>query len=302
MDATIAIPTHQSIGGIRVGSIAFGCMRFGGAGLADVTARVETALDCGMNVLDTAPVYGSGDEGFGSGEAKLGEMFLARPDLRAETVLVTKAGIHPPVPYDSSRENLIQSCEASLRRLCTDRIDLFLIHRPDLLARFDEVAAALSQLRASGKIKEAGVSNFTHTQFRALQAKLDFPLVASQPEFSALHPEPLVDGVLDMAQEFNLATMAWSPLGGGRLVDRAEPQDDREARVFGALDHIGEINEVSRDVAALAWVLAHPANVVGIIGTQNLGRIRNAARATDVKIARRDWYAVLEAWRGEPMP
>lgn len=302
MDGTLEIPAHLMLGKTRVGRIAYGCMRFDGATLAETTAKIETALDCGMNILDTAPVYSAGSEGFGSGEAKLGEVFLSRPDLRAESILVTKAGIHPPVPYDSSRVNLIESCEASLRRLCTDRIDVFLIHRPDLLASFEEVAEALTQLRKQGKIREAGVSNFTHTQFRALQAKLDFPLVVSQPEFSALHPDPLFDGVLDLAQEFGLMTMAWSPLGGGRLIEGASPKDSCEARVFGALDHIGEINEVSRDVAALAWVLAHPANMVGIIGTQNLGRIRMAAKATTLKITRRDWYAVLEACRGERMP
>ncbi|WP_204113842.1 aldo/keto reductase [Shimia biformata] len=303
MTNALPIARDARIGPFTAGRIAYGCWRFAGSTPDEATAKIEAALSVGANLIDTAAIYGFGDPGFGAAEEKLGGVLKAQPGLRDQIVLVTKAGIHPPLPYDSRAENLIDSCSGSLKRLETDRIDVFLIHRPDLLASYDEVAEALTHLRAAGKIREAGVSNFTPAQTRALQSKLDFPLVVSQPEFSAVHTDPLTDGTTDLAQELGLALMAWSPLAGGRLVSgqRGEP-GSVEARVLAVLDEIASENGVGIDHAALAWVLAHPAASFAIIGTQSPDRIRDSVRALDVKLSRRDWYAVLEAARGEPMP
>jgi predicted oxidoreductase len=161
----------------------------------------------------------------------------------------------------------------------------------------------LARLRADGKIREAGVSNFSHTQIRALQSKLDFPLVASQPEFSPLAIGPLEDGTLDVAQELGLSVMAWSPLGGGRLTAGHTPEaGTQEARVLAVLEAIASRENVGVDHVALAWVLAHPANVFALIGTQNVARIEASAKAFDVKLSRQDWYDILVAARGAEMP
>ncbi|TCL08894.1 putative oxidoreductase [Shimia isoporae] len=302
-EGVLSIERTGRIGGFEAGRLAYGCWRFAGSTVSEATRKIEAALEIGANLLDTAAIYGFGDQGFGAAEAVLGDVYAAQSGLRDRTVLVTKAGIHPPVPYDSRASNLIESCEASLARLRTDAIDVFLIHRPDLLASFEEVAAALTKLRADGKVRAAGVSNFTHTQVRALQSKLDFPLVATQPEFSPLAIAPLEDGTLDVAQEFDMATMAWSPLGGGRLTGAHHPDaGTQEARVLAVLDGIATREGVGVDHVALAWVLAHPANVFALIGTQNVGRIRESAKAFDVSLSRQDWYDVLVAARGAPMP
>ncbi|SFL24209.1 aldo/keto reductase [Shimia haliotis] len=291
------------IGPFEAGRLAYGCWRFAGSTVSEATAKVEAALEIGANMLDTAAIYGFGQQGFGAAEAVLGEVYAAQPSLREQTVLVTKAGIHPPVPYDSRASNLIESCEASLARLKTDAIDVFLIHRPDFLASFEEVALALTTLQEDGKIREAGVSNFTHTQVRALQSKLDFPLVATQPEFSPLAIAPLEDGTLDIAQELELAVMAWSPLGGGRLTSAHKPEaGTQEARVLAVLESIATREGVGVDHVALAWVLTHPANVFALIGTQNVARIKDSARAYDVQLSRQDWYDILVAARGAAMP
>ncbi len=299
------LPLHRSskVGPFDVGRLAYGCWRLAGSSVEDATAKVDAALDIGANLVDTAAIYGFGNPGFGGAESVLGAVYAANKGLRDKTVLVTKAGIHPPVPYDSSKANLIASCEGSLARLQTDVIDVFLIHRPDLLASYDEMAAALTALRDAGKIREAGVSNFSHTQIRALQSKLDFPLVVTQPEFSPLATAALEDGTLDIAQEFDLAVMAWSPLGGGRLTDGHQPEaGTQEARVLSVLEAIAAREGCGVDHVALAWVMAHPANVFALIGTQNLGRIRESAKAYDVKLSRQDWYDVLVAARGVGMP
>ncbi|MBO9397599.1 aldo/keto reductase [Shimia sp. R9_2] len=299
----LQIAKTTKIGPFDTGRLAYGCWRFAGSTAAEAAQKVHAALEIGANLVDTAAIYGFGAEGFGAAEEVLGAVYRAEKDLRARTVLVTKAGIHPPVPYDSRASNLIASCEGSLARLGTDTIDVFLIHRPDLLASFEEVADALTQLRQAGKIREAGVSNFTHTQIRALQSKLDFPLVASQPEFSPLAIDPLEDGTLDIAQELNLAVMAWSPLGGGRLTAAHQPEaGTQEARVLTVLEGIATRESVGVDHVALAWVLAHPSNLIALIGTQNVARIKDSAKVFDVRLSRQDWYDVLVAARGKAMP
>ena len=290
-----------TVGPLTVSRLGYGCWRFSGSSVAEAQAKVEAALAAGITLLDTAPIYGFGEEGFGDAEARLGDLFAAQPGLRDQLTLVTKAGIHPPVPYDSSYANLMSSAEASLQRLKTDVIDLFLIHRPDFLASHAEVGRALSELVASGKVRAVGVSNYTPAMTRALQAHCDVPLVATQPEFSALHPAPLYDGTLDLAQELGLMTMAWSPLGGGALAT-GQGDHPRLGAVVAALDRIAAEQDTRRDAVALAWVLAHPAHTVALIGSQSPERIRASAAAYDVTMSRADWYAILEASLGERMP
>ncbi len=300
-DEILTIPRTGHLGSAEIGRLSYGCWRFATSTLGEARGKIMAALEIGANLIDTADIYGHGETGFGGAETRLGEVLASEPGLRDQTVLVTKGGIVPPIPYDNRKDYLIKACEASLSRLKVETIDLYLIHRPDLLASFDEIAEALMALRRSGKIREAGVSNYTVAQTRALQSKLDFDLAATQPEISPLVIEPLFDGTLDLAQELGMTPMAWSPLAGGRLMGAAG-SDEKIARIQAELDRIADQNNCGRDAIILAWLLAHPANIVPIIGSQNSDRIRTAALAYDAKMSRRDWYAVLEASRGEKMP
>ena len=260
-----------TVGPFTVSRLGYGYWRFSGSSVAEAQVKVEAALEAGITILDTAPICGFGKEGFGDAEARLGDLFAAQPGMRDQVTLVTKAGIHPPVPYDSSYANLMSSAEASPQWLKTDVIDPFLIHWPaDFLASDAEAGRALSELVASGKVRAVGVSSYTPAMTRPLQAQFDVPVVATQPEFSAAHPAPPYDGTLDLAQELGMITMAWSPPVGGAL--------------------------------ALAWVLAHPANTLDLIGSQSPKRISASAAAFDVTMSQADWYAILEASLGERMP
>ena len=283
-----------------IGPIAFGQWRFTSDDLDHAQSLLETALDAGMNLIDTADVYGLdwGGTGFGSVEAVLGEVIRRAPRLRESMVLATKGGIRPPVPYDSSRDWLIQACEDSLRRLCTDTIDLYQLHRPDLLSHPADVAATLTELRTQGKIREVGVSNHTVAQTQALQSHLDFPLVAVQPEFSAVVLDPMRDGTLDLCMTTGMVPLAWSPLAGGSLATG----DGLRAELKAVLDELAERESVDRSHIALACLLAHPAGVVPIIGTQNRGRLADSVRALDVRLDRSDVYAVIQASDGVPLP
>lgn len=287
------------LNGRPVGRLAYGCWRLPGTPQAGVAEKIQAALEIGANVIDTADVYGAGEA-----ESMLGRWLGAQPSRRDHMTLVTKGGISPPLPYNSSKDYLIAACEASLRRLQTDHVDLYLIHRPDLLTGAEEAAAALTALKDSGKVLAVGVSNHSLEQTRALQAFLDFPLTATQPEISAWVTDSLFDGILDHAQTADLLPMAWSPLAGGLLATGKAPPDgrDRFEMLIAVIDRIAAANDVTRDCVAVAWLLAHPAGIMPILGTQAPGRIRSAARALEVRMTRRDWYEILEAGLGRKMP
>lgn len=288
--------------GLVVGSVAFGCWRFAGASIADSQAKIEAALDVGANLIDTADIYGFGgpgpDDGFGAAELLLGEVLAASPPLRDRMVVATKGGISPPTPYNSGGAALIDACEASLRRLGVDVIDLYQVHRPDLLAHPEEVAAALSGLVESGKVRHLGVSNYTPSQTAALVRYLPSTLVSIQPEFSLIHQDSIDDGTLDQAMELGLTPLAWSPLAGGRLT--SSDSGDRPD-LAAALDQVADAHDTDRDVVALAAVLAHPSRPVAIIGTQNLGRIRRQAAAMHVVLSKAEVYRLLAA-AGRTLP
>ncbi|MEZ5954674.1 MAG: aldo/keto reductase [Hyphomonas sp.] len=290
------------LGTFTVGTIAYGCWRFAGSTPAEAREKIETALDAGMTLIDTADIYGFGQPcGFGGAEAVLGDVIAADKSLRERMVIATKGGIIPPRPYDSSYSYLIGAAEASLRRLRIEQIDLYQIHRPDLTTPVEETARALNALVASGKVKHVGVSNFTVAQTRALQAHLDTALVSTQPEFSAVCQDSITDGTLDWCSETAAACLAWSPLGGGRLADGGA-RNAQEERVSATLNAMADKYSVSTAVTALAFVLKHQANIIPIIGTQTPARIREAAAAAQLEISARDFYDIIEAWRGVPMP
>ena len=310
MGALTPDPSPRRLGksDLSVGPIAYGCWRFAGTDVAAAREKIETALELGMTLVDTADIYGcDSGQGVGAAESLLGEVLADAPALRGRMVLATKAGIVPGTPYDSSAAHLREACEASLRRLRTDTLDLYQIHRPDLLAHPAEVAATLAELRQAGKIREVGVSNHTAAQFDALQADLPFAVATHQPELSALCLDPLRDGVLDQCLRTGATPLAWSPLAGGRLgLDareaRARPEGPRLAPLVEGLEALARARGVPRSAVALAFLMVHPAGVIPIVGSQRTERISECAQATRVELGRGEWYGLVEASLGEKLP
>ena len=297
-------PATRQLGssGIAVSPIAWGMWRLAenGRTASDAAKLVHAALDAGITFLDTADIYGfDGSGGFGDAEVLLGEVLAADASLRDRMVLATKGGIMPPLPYDQSANYLRNAIDASLARLKVDSVDLWQIHRPDILAHPQEVARVLDDAVASGKVRALGVSNFTMAQIAALNHFLGNKLVATQPEISPLRIDCFENGELDQAMLLGLTPLAWSPLGGGRL---AAPESTRDKAVAAALDAVAEAQGVSRTVAAYSWLMAHPAGIIPIIGSQNPNRIAEGAEALKVRWTRTEWYAVLVAARGVPLP
>ena len=294
-----APPSTRALGGKTISSLAWGMWRFAGeAGAAQ--ALVEAVLENGITLFDTADIYGfNGTAGFGDAEALLGQVFKAAPALRSQMVLATKGGIMPPRPYDQSRDYLMAALTASLTRLDTDHVDLWQIHRPDILAHPHETARVLEDMVTSGKVGAVGVSNFTQSQTAALAHFLTIPIASIQPEFSPLAIAPAEDGLLDQAMMLGTAVLAWSPLGQGRI---AHPTTKRELDVADALDAVANAQGVSRTAVAYSWIMAHPCGAIPIVGSQQAARIAEAADAFTVRWTRTDWYAVLTAARQEPLP
>ncbi|MEX0298029.1 MAG: aldo/keto reductase family oxidoreductase [Kordiimonas sp.] len=308
MSDYLSIPTRYNVQAtdLEIGSLAYGCWRFAGSSVEQASTKINTALGSGLNLIDTADIYTDNwPEGFGNSEKLLGDVFKATPALRHQIILATKGGIIPGLPYNSSASYLIEACEASLKRLNTDVIDIYQIHRPDLTTSLAETAEALTKLKDAGKIRYAGVSNYTYSQYQALQTHLPFSLISHQPEFSCIETSPLTDGILDQCQEHDLLAIAWSPLAGGALVagqiDNHRHQTKLN-RLLPVLDRLAENNATTRTAVALAFILAHPAKTIPIIGTQTPERIKESTQAFDVKLTRRDWYDILEASIGEQMP
>jgi aryl-alcohol dehydrogenase-like predicted oxidoreductase len=266
-----------------------------GRARSSLEAALESFATPDSRVLvDTADGYGSE---FGEAERVLGEVLAAAPGLRARMVLATKAGIRPGVPYDNTPGYLRAACEDSLRRLRVDVIDLFQVHRLDLFTAPAEVAATLSQLRSSGKVREVGVSNASVSQLDDLAAHRGSPLAAVQAEYSLVDRRPLDDGGLAWCLRHGSVPLAYSPLGGGRVLDElGEPLDVLARR------ESTEERPVPPAAVALAWVAAHPSHPVAIVGTQRPERIRSLATALDLSLSRADLYALLEAAQGHPMP
>jgi predicted oxidoreductase len=271
---------------------------------------MRAAYEAGYTLFDNADIYCHGEA-----ERLLGEVLREVPGMRERVLIATKGGIRPagdPAPdspsrWDFSAEYIVAACEASLRRLGIETIDLYLLHRPDFLADPEEIAKAFSQLKSSGKARFFGVSNFRPTLVTAVQAACPVPLVAHQVEISLAKLDALTDGTLDQCMIEGLTPMAWSPLASGLLGAGATLLLDaqktyRPEAFLPVLDKIAAGHGVSRVVLALAWLLKHPSHIQPIVGSTNPERIREATEATKIELTREEWYQMLVAARGEPLP
>jgi predicted oxidoreductase len=270
----------------------------------EINRLLLTCLELGITTLDTAEIYGLYEV-----ERAIGEALALSPGLRDKLEIATKAGIYVPCKYhpdrhtahyDASGVRMIKSLEKSLRFLGTDHVELLLVHRPDWLTGAEDTAGGLNQLLREGKIRAAGVSNYTTAQFDLLNGYMDRALATNQVEFHLLHMDPIYDGTLIQCEKARISPMAWSPLAGGRLLD---PPDEAALRIAEAVDKMSErYGGAGVDRMAYAWILAHPSRPMPIIGTNRIERIRSAAAAADIVLDREDWYALWQAAQGRKVP
>lgn len=268
-----------------------------------LAGMIDACLEAGITTFDQAAVYGRYQT-----EAHFGAGLKAWGGDRTKLEIVTKCGILVPnggwphartKHYDTTAAHITESLDRSLQALGVEYVDLLLIHRPDPFMDADDTARGLEVAVKAGKARHVGVSNFSPGQFSLLQSRLSVPLVTNQVQCSLLHAEPLFDGTFDQAQELRRAPMVWSPLGKGRLFTG---EDAQAVAVRTALAALGETYDCDIAGVALAWLMAHPVQALPILGTTQPARIAPLARAAGLRLARQDWFALLEAARGAPVP
>jgi len=258
-----------------------------------VQAKIEACLAQGITTMDQADIYGGYEA-----EEVLGHALRAAPQLRDQIEIVTKcdilvgAGRYASTRvkhYDTSAAHIAASVDHSLQLMATDYIDLLLIHRPDPLMDHRETGAALDAAVASGKVVSVGVSNFKPHDWNLLQSAMQTPLVTNQIEISVLETGAFTNGDLAFLQERDVPAMAWSPLAGGALFSGDNPK---------LLALLGTIGDGDSAAAAVAWLLAHPARILPVLGTNNLSRIQALDAACGIAMDRETWFEIYEAANG----
>ncbi|MBO6716425.1 MAG: aldo/keto reductase [Rhizobiaceae bacterium] len=285
--------------GLEFSRIVYGMWRLGDDAHTSprhIQAKIESCLAQGITTLDQADIYG----GY-TAEGLLGAAFKAAPALRDKVEIVTKCGIVGPFGryadrrvkhYDTSAKHIEHSIDTSLKEMGIERIDLLLIHRPDPLMDHEETGAALDKAVRSGKVRAVGVSNFRPHDFTLLQSATKARLVTNQIELSLLCHEPFVNGDLAFLQELGIKPMAWSPLGGGKLPGNANPA------LKAALERVANDCACDPTAVAIAWLRAHPAGILPVLGTNRLERIAAISDALAVPMDRETWFELYTAALG----
>ncbi len=261
---------------------------------------LKASEDLGIKAIDLADIYGnySCEELFGKA-IKLDSSF--RPKIR----IISKCGINilsDKYPkrktkyYDTSYGHIMESVEASLRKIGTDYLDVLLIHRPNPFFNPGETARALNQLVDDGKVLQIGVSNFLPIETDLLSSHLKHPICYNQIELSLLHNQALFNGELTYMQLHKIRPMAWSPLAGGKLMQKDNKVLVETAKRIAKENNLKDISQVF-----IAWLAHHPAGIISVLGTGNIKHVEWAVQAQTTMIPREHIFELLEIVRQKPI-
>jgi len=290
---------------LSISSIVHGMWRLTDWGVSakELIKFVEECQALGIDTFDHADIYGDYMV-----EEEFGKALGSVPSLNKQLKIVTKCGIQllsgnrPNTyikHYNTSYDHIIWSAENSLEKLKRENIDLLLIHRPDPFNDPSEIARAFTDLKQSGKVREFGVSNYLPAQFDSLQAHLDFPLVTNQIEISVTALQEFDNGTIDLCQEVGISPMAWSPLSGGSVFNG---ETHRFLTIRNVLHKISDAHGVTIDQIMYAWLLKHPANIIPIVGSGKIERVKRAVDALTIDLTRQQWFELWVASKGENVP
>ena len=289
---------------LEVPQIALGCMSMNKLSKKEANQVIHNALDQGIDFFDHADIYGDGES-----ESIFAEAIEMKSSLREKIIIQSKAGIRKGY-YDFSKEHILKSVDDSLKRLGTDYLDIFLLHRPDALVEPEEVAEAFTILKESGKVHHFGVSNHNSMQIELLKKYLDQDLIANQLQLSVTNTSVMDQGlyvntpfdhainrdgsILDYSRLNDMTLQAWSPFRYGYFegffIDHEEFPELNEK-----LKEIGDKYGINKSAVAVAWIIRHPAKIQTIVGTMTQERLTNIAKASDVELTREEWYEIYRA-------
>ena len=296
---------NLGLSGLQVPTIAVGCMRINSIGKSQAESFVKGALDLGANFFDHADVYGGG-----TCESIFADAIGMTPAVRENIFIQSKCGIKPGIAFDFSKEHILASVNASLKRLKTDYLDVLLLHRPDALVEPEEVAVAFDTLQQQGKVRNFGVSNQNPGQIKLLRKFVHQPLIANQLQLSITNAAMITEGlhvnmgddaavnrdggILNFCRLNDITVQPWSPFQHGFF--KGVFLGNKEFPKLNAkIDEVAAKYNVSNTTIAMAWLLRHPAKFQPVTGTMNLSRLSDCAKAADITLSREEWYAIYLA-------
>jgi aryl-alcohol dehydrogenase-like predicted oxidoreductase len=279
----------RPIAGVAVHPIGLGEMPMSLAGRPDEEQSIRTihaALDAGANLIDTADAYAADDRDIGHGERLVARALKGRHD---EVLVATKGGLlrdrQRRWPHDGRPEHLRAACEASLRALETDRIDLYQFHRPDPNVPYAESIGTFKELQDKGKIRWVGISNATVEQLEEALGIVD--VVSVQNQLSLRYTSPIGKGEVKACADRGIAFLAWSPLGGIGRSDTASG--------FDAVQAVADAHGVSPQQVALAWLLSLSPTMIPIPGASRPETITDSLRAAELQLSADELQAISES-------
>lgn len=291
---------------LQLSPVIAGCMKWGQWGVKYSTSQylrlIEDCIANNITSFDHADIYGDYTV-----EEEFGDALKLKPSIREKMQLISKCGIRRFTPnrpehlinsYDTSKAHIINSAERSLKNLNTEYLDLLLIHRPDPLMNPYEISEAFSKLKETGKVLHFGVSNFTPSQMDMMITA--FPVEFNQLEVSVLHLDPFHDGSLDKCLQHKIRPMAWGPLGSGRLHN--DDSDERSKRILAVASILAEKYDATTDQILLAFVNKHPSDIIPVIGSTKIDRLKSAAAAAAINLKREEWFMLWRASKGHEVP
>ncbi len=274
----------------------------------------EAALIAGITLFDHADIYGAG-----TCETVFKSCLDAHPDARENIQILGKGGIRSG-HFNLTSDYLRTALEDSLRRLGVEYLDLYQMHRPDMLAHPRDTAQFLNEAMKSQKIKAIGVSNYFPEQIRALQMYLDSPIVSNQFEINALRLVPFYqgwmvpeyggysggvgtvgDGLLDVCMAQGITPLAYAPLARS-VLSKSDSSDGREKDVQDVLGELALKHDATRGQIALAWLRTHPSGIIPVVGSNNPAHIFEAAQKSELRLSHEEWYRVFTASWGRNLP
>lgn len=286
---------------IEVSQVALGCMRIADMSASEAERYISEAVELGYNYFDHADIYGGGEceRVFGSGLA-------LNKSLRDKIIIQTKCGIRKEM-YDFSKEHILNSVDNSLKSLGVEKIDVLLLHRPDLLMEPEEVAEAFDYLYESGKVGAFGVSNHSASQIELLKTAVKQDIKINQMQLSITNATMIssganvnlqnrdginYDGYLrDYCRLNSITVQPWSPLQHGFISGTFLGNPDFEELNI-KLRNLAEKYDTTDTGIAIAWILRLPEKMQPVVGSINVTRLEEISKAADISLSREDWYDI----------
>ena len=297
-------------GAINASEISLGCMRMESLSKDEASILINTALEEGINFFDHADIYGGGVS-----EEIFADAVGMNSSIREKFILQTKCGIRQGY-FDFSKEHILNAVDGSLKRLKTDYIDVLLLHRPDTLMEPEEVAEAFSILQSSGKVRHFGVSNQNPMQIELLSKYLKQKILINQLQLSITNTGMIDSGlnvnmqidrsvdrdgsILEYCRLKDITIQAWSPFQYG-FFEGVFLDNDKFPELNREINELAKAKGVTNTAIAIAWILRHPAGIQPIVGTTNVGRLKDICKASQVEMTRQEWYAIYRA-AGNKLP